>query len=98
MSNFVVRGDKAKIGKFNQKILCSTDECQMIELNETAGMQSKPRSRDFDILGYVVSGKLSITIGNQEYELASGDSFFIPKNTQYFHNVIENCRTVEILN
>jgi len=54
------------------------------------GGQANPRHRHntCDELLYLISGKLTHSVGNQQYEISTGDTIAIPAGQ--FHNAINN--------
>jgi len=46
--------------------------------------------------GYLVSGKIILTIGEEEFEVHPGDSWVIPGNVEHWAKVIEDSVAVEV--
>ncbi|SDF87771.1 Cupin domain-containing protein [Methanolobus vulcani] len=46
--------------------------------------------------GYMVSGKMLLTIGSETHEVTTGDSWNIPSNTPHKANIIEDSVAVEV--
>lgn len=46
--------------------------------------------------GYLVSGKIILTIGEEEFEVDPGDSWVIPGNVEHRARVIEDSVAVEV--
>ncbi|MBZ0297303.1 MAG: cupin domain-containing protein [Anaerolineae bacterium] len=61
-----------------RRTMATTDEAMMCEFFLERGATVPPHSHMNDQVGYVVFGKLEMTIGNEVYALNPGDSYAIP--------------------
>ena len=46
--------------------------------------------------GYLVEGKIKLTIGQQTFEVRPGDSWCIPGNTDHSAEILENSLAIEV--
>lgn len=46
--------------------------------------------------GYLVKGKIRLTIGQQTFEVGPGDSWCIPGNTDHGAEILENSLAIEV--
>jgi len=46
--------------------------------------------------GYVISGRMIFTIGGEQYEAESGDSWNIPSNVEHDVDVLEDTVVIEV--
>lgn len=59
-------------------------------------MTDKPEeTRAYETLGYIVAGKLDLTVAGETRSLSSGDSYIVPKNTPHRYVVRERLTAVE---
>ena len=64
------------------------------EPSDTADKQ--PHANDYETLGYVVSGKVELTVDGQTLTLAAGDSYCVPKGAEHVYRVLETLTAVEV--
>ena len=55
---------------------------------------SKNQPRDYETVGYVISGRASLELEGQTLELKAGDSWLVPAGASH-HKVIESFTAVE---
>ncbi len=46
--------------------------------------------------GYLITGKIRLTIGEQVFDVGPGDSWCIPGNTAHSAEILENALAVEV--
>lgn len=56
----------------------------------------QPHSNDYETLGYVISGKVELTVGDQTLMLSEGDSYCVPQGVQHTYRVVETLSAVEV--
>lgn len=83
-------------GELGQKYLASGISLGMrLWENEEPG-DAKPESRrDYETVGYVISGRAELHIENQMVLLEAGDSWVVPKGASHTYNILESFTAVE---
>lgn len=82
-------------GKMGQKYLASGVKMSMrIWENETVGEKPSTR-RDYETVGYVLSGKAELRIEGQTVILEKGDSWVVPHGAEHSYKIIEPFTAVE---
>jgi quercetin dioxygenase-like cupin family protein len=63
--------------------------------NEPAG-EAKPSSRrDYETVGYVISGMAELTLEGQTIRLEPGDSWLVPPDAEHSYRIVEPFTAVE---
>ena len=76
--------------------LAMGEKSQVTKMNYVVGNFASPHQHSNEQSGYVISGRYELTIGNEKYELSSGDSYSIPGNQVHSFKVIEAGEVVDI--
>lgn len=76
--------------------LAMGEKSQVTKMNYVVGNFASPHQHPNEQSGYVISGRYELTIGNEKYELSSGDSYSIPGNQVHSFKVIEAGEVVDI--
>ena len=83
-------------GAQGQKYLASRVHASMRLWDaEAPGEPQQPTSREYETVGYVISGKAELTIEGQTVTLAPGDSWVINKGQQHAYKILEPFTAVE---
>lgn len=53
-------------------------------------------TRDYEILGYVIEGRVELVLGGQTVSLAPGDSYLVPRGVPHTFRVTETLTAVEV--
>lgn len=69
---------------------------QVAKMNYVSGDYASPHQHPHEQCGYVISGKYELTIGDERYELNSGDSYAIPGNQVHSFRVIKPGEVVDV--
>jgi quercetin dioxygenase-like cupin family protein len=80
----------------HRRTMATTDEAMICEFFYETGAVIQPHSHTNDQVGYVVFGKLEVTIGNQTREVNQGDSYAIPGGIEHFVTALKDSLTLEI--
>lgn len=64
----------------------------LLEKGTTLPAHSHPQEQT----GYLVAGKIILTIGHKKYEVNPGDSWSIPGGTEHGAEIVENSVAVEV--
>jgi quercetin dioxygenase-like cupin family protein len=62
---------------------------------EQPGQQKTFHSRLYETVGYVISGRAKLHIGDQTVILDKGDSWVVPKGTEHKYEILETFTAVE---
>ncbi len=91
-----VNSDYSPKGEMGQKYLASGKAVSMrLWENEQAG-ESKPEAkRDYETVGYVVSGRAELHLEGQMVLLETGDSWVVPKGASHSYKILEPFTAVE---
>jgi quercetin dioxygenase-like cupin family protein len=99
MSDTSVKKVNAKYsptGELGQKYLASGISLGMRLWENEEPSDAKPASqRDYETVGYVISGRAELHIENQMVLLESGDSWVVPKGASHTYKILEPFTAVE---
>lgn len=93
---------KSKEGYINavdgikRKTLVYGEKTLMTEFLLEKGKILPAHSHPHEQIGYLVSGKIILFIGQDEYEVSPGDSWCIPGYIEHWAKIIENSVAVEV--
>ena len=83
-------------GQLGQKYLASGKTVSMrLWENEQPGEPKEPAAREYETVGYVISGRAELHIEGQMVLLESGNSWVVPKGTSHTYNILEPFTAVE---
>jgi mannose-6-phosphate isomerase-like protein (cupin superfamily) len=92
----VVSTDDARTGPMGQRFLAGTDSLAMrLWENQQPGEAEPPVARDYETVGYVVSGRVELTVGTSVLDLGPGDSWSVPRGAEHSYQVVEVLTAVE---
>ena len=60
-----------------------------------AGDETKPQARDYETVGYVISGSAELELEGQKVTLKSGDSWVVPKGSKHSYRILDRFTAVE---
>lgn len=87
--------DQSGEGDMGQKYLVAGKQVAMRKWDEPAGDVCTSRSRQYETVGFLISGKLELTIDNQTASLHPGDSWLVPAGADHQYRIIEDIVAVE---
>lgn len=91
-----VDSDNSPHGEMGQKYLASGKSIAMrLWENEPPNEDKEPRTRDYETVGYVISGKAELYLEDQKVVLAKGDSWVVPKGASHTYKILEAFTAVE---
>ena len=91
-----VHSDDAPTGPMGQRFLAATDTLGMrLWEDQQPGAAETPVSRDYETVGYVVSGRLEVTVGTTVLDLGPGDSWSVPRGAEHSYRVVDVLTAVE---
>ena len=83
-------------GSMGQKYLASGVSVAMrLWENEEPNDDKETRSRDYETVGYVISGKAELELEGQTVTLEPGDSWVVPKGAEHTYKIIETFTAIE---
>lgn len=85
----------ASTGEMGQGYLVTGKEVGLRRWDEEAGEHSESHSRQYETVGYLISGKMEIEIDGQPATLDPGDSWLVPAGANHRYRVIEAIVAIE---
>jgi quercetin dioxygenase-like cupin family protein len=83
-------------GEMGQKYLVSGRRVSMrIWENEPEGVEKRPSRRDYETVGYVISGRAELNLEGQKVILEPGDSWLVPPDAEHSYKILEPFTAVE---
>ncbi|MBC8143759.1 MAG: cupin domain-containing protein [Armatimonadetes bacterium] len=83
-------------GEMGQIYLASGKNVSMrLWQNEQPGEDKEPVARDYETVGYVISGTAELHSEGQMVTLAAGDSWVVPKGASHTYRIVETFTAVE---
>ena len=91
-----VDSEYSPTGAMGQKYLASGVHLAMrLWENEAPNDDKEARTRDYETVGYVISGKAELHLEGQTVTLAAGDSWVVPKGAEHAYVILETFTAVE---
>lgn len=92
----VVHEDEAETGASGQRLLAGGESMALRLWDEQpVGDAEEPVARDYETVGYVVSGRVELTLGDQVLDLGPGSSWVVPRGAVHSYRVVETVTAVE---
>ena len=82
-------------GAMEQTYLVSGKHLAMRLWKDEAPQTDRPRRRDYETVGYVISGKAELTLEGQSITLVPGDSWLVPKGSEHRYKILEPFTAIE---
>lgn len=92
----ITEGYTTPLPGIQMKTLVYGDKTLMTEFRLEAGHTLPVHSHPHEQTGYLVSGKIKLTIGNDVFDVAPGDSWSIPGDVDHGAEVIEDSVAIEV--
>lgn len=91
-----VNAASAPRGEMGQRYLASGKAVSMRLFDqEPAGDAKPPTRRDYETVGYVVSGRAELVLEGQTLRLEPGDSWLVPKGAEHSYRILEPFTAIE---
>lgn len=91
-----VMSEKSPTGDMGQKYLASGVHVAMrLWENEPPSEEKEMRTRDYETVGYVISGKAELQTEGQTIRLEKGDSWVVPKGASHTYKILETFTAIE---
>ena len=83
-------------GEMGQKYLASGKSVAMrLWENERPGEPKPSQAREYETVGYVISGKAELHLEGQMVTLEPGDSWCVPQGASHTYNILETFSAIE---
>ncbi|GEO42501.1 cupin [Skermanella aerolata] len=83
-------------GEQGQKYLASGKSLSMrLWQDEQPAEAKQPSRRDYETVGYVISGSAELHLEGQMVKLEPGDSWTVPKGAEHTYKILESFTAVE---
>ncbi|HYO81326.1 MAG TPA: cupin domain-containing protein [Bryobacteraceae bacterium] len=83
-------------GSMGQKHLAMSKNMSMRMWVEQPGEAKPPRRREYETIGYVISGRAELHSEGQVVTLSEGDSWVVPQGAEHTYRITENFTAVEV--
>lgn len=90
-----VSADTAPKGDLGQRYLAAGKSVSMRLWDEEPGDQKTPARRDYETIGFVISGRAELVLEGQTIRLEPGDSWLVPKDAEHSYRIVERFKAVE---
>jgi quercetin dioxygenase-like cupin family protein len=85
-----VEADSSPTGEMGQKYLVAGKRVSMrLWIDEPGGKLKAATSRDYETVGYVISGRATLELEGQTLNLKAGDSWLIPAGAMHHYTILE---------
>jgi quercetin dioxygenase-like cupin family protein len=91
----VVHQSDASTGAMGQAYLATGKAVAMRRWEESAGEKCDSKPREYETVGYLISGELEVTLEGEIATLHPGDSWLVPAGTAHAYRVIKPIVAVE---
>lgn len=83
-------------GDMGQKYLANGRRMSMrLWENQEPGDSDGPHVREYETVGYVISGRAELNVEGSTVLLEPGDSWVVPEGASHFYKILENFTAVE---
>ncbi|GAC1307388.1 MAG: cupin domain-containing protein [Vulcanimicrobiaceae bacterium] len=62
---------------------------------EAPGEPKPPTTREYETVGYVLSGRAELHCGSETIVLSTGDSYLVPRGTAHTYTILETFSAIE---
>ncbi|SDQ77460.1 cupin domain-containing protein [Quadrisphaera sp. DSM 44207] len=91
-----VEAAAAGTGGMGQRYLAAGSQVAMRLWDEQPASGGEPQvARDYETVGYVISGRARLRAGDQALELGPGDSWVVPSGSEHTYEILEAFTAVE---
>ena len=93
----IINRKDASTGEMGQEYLISGKNVDLRRWDESRGNEqaSEPHTREYETVGYLLSGKLEIEVDGQKGTLHPGDSWLVPARASHRYRVLEDIVAIE---
>ena len=91
-----VKDEQSSQGRMGQRHLASGESVSMRLWENEQPSEPKPEAaREYETVGYVLAGRAELHLEGTVVELATGDSWTVPKGATHTYNILEPFTAVE---
>jgi quercetin dioxygenase-like cupin family protein len=90
-----VMSSRSPTGESGEVYLVSGKRLSMRMWREERLHEAKPSRRDYETVGYVISGRAELDLEGQTIKLEPGDSWLVPAGTQHTYRILETFTAIE---
>jgi quercetin dioxygenase-like cupin family protein len=90
-----VSSEASPAGDMGQVYLVSGKRLSMRLWRSEEPQQKSAVRRDYETVGYVISGSAQLTVEGQTLKLEPGDSWLVPAGAEHSYRILENFTAVE---
>jgi quercetin dioxygenase-like cupin family protein len=91
-----VEADTSPQGDMGQRYLASGKSVSMrLWVQEAADQKKGPSKRDYETVGFVISGRAKLEVEGQTLNLNPGDSWLVPAGASHQYTILEPFTAVE---
>ena len=91
-----VSSNSSPTGEMGQKYLVAGKALAMrMWQNEQPGEPKPKQAREYETVGYVISGKAELHLEEQVIKLEPGDSWLVPQGANHTYKIMESFTAVE---
>jgi quercetin dioxygenase-like cupin family protein len=91
-----VSDERSSQGRMGQRYLASGESVSMrLWENEQPGEPKPEAAREYETVGYVLTGRAELHLEGEVIELATGDSWTVPKGATHTYKILEPFTAVE---
>jgi quercetin dioxygenase-like cupin family protein len=90
-----VSSEASPKGEMGQVHLASGKRVSMRLWRDEEPQTKEPVRRDYETVGYVISGRAELTIEGQTIRLEPGDSWLVPAGVEHSYSIVESFTAIE---
>ena len=91
-----VNAADAESGAMGQRYLVAGDSVALrMWRDEAPSDAGEPHVRDYETVGYVVSGSVELDVDGESVTLSAGDSWRVPKGARRSYRIVETLTAIE---
>ena len=91
-----VEADTSPRGEMGQKYLVADNRVSMrLWIEEPESKFKHPTSRDYETVGYVISGSARLDLEGQTLNLKAGDSWLVPAGAMHQYTIMQPFTAIE---
>ena len=90
-----VSSEASPKGEMGQVHLASGKRVSMRLWRDEEPQTKEPARRDYETVGYVISGRAELTIEGQTIRLEPGDSWLVPAGVEHSYSIVERFTAIE---
>ena len=90
-----VSSEASPKGEMGQVHLASGKRVSMRLWRDEEPQAKEPARREYETVGYVISGRAELTIEGQTIRLDPGDSWLVPAGVEHSYSIVESFTAIE---